>query len=253
MFNPFKVFIVCTMLLTPTSVWAAQPLGIQDTGTEGKGNFLLELNGEQSKDGSLEGTTLNTVITLGAVDSVDLSVKVPYHMLKPSPATGTDASGMGDLQFNFRQQIFENEVKQSMAYEISVKMETGDLAKGLGNNNIVWGVNLIDTQKCRNCAFHLNVGYEAFGRDMKDWHFRTNYAVLFGLAAEHRFTGSFRLMAEISGENRKEAGVTTRPYWLLGGFLYDISRSWYVDLGVRAGLNKHAEDHTVLAGTALRF
>jgi hypothetical protein len=251
--NIISAGILCGMLLAPVTLWAEQPLGIQSTGTEGKGNFLLELAGEQSKDDSLKDTTVTSIITLGATDQVDLSVEVPYLTREPSPATGTKESGMGDLRLMLKQQIFENEVKQSMGYEITVKTETGSLKKGLGNNNIVWGINLIDTQKCRECAFHLNVGYEAFGRDLKDWNFRKNYAILFGLAAEHKFTSSFRLMAKLSGENRKEAGVTSRPYRFLAGALYDISKSWYVDLGMRAGLNKYAEDYTVLAGTALRF
>ncbi len=253
MFNFIKAIIVCMMLLAPATSWAAQPLGIQDTGTEGRGNYLFELAGDQIKDNSFKETMLTSTITVGAAEHVDLSIAVPYRKLDPNPVTGAYASGMGDLRLKFKQQLFENEVKQSMAYEIYVDMETGDAYKGLGTNNIVWGVNIIDTQECRDCAYHLNVGYEVFGRDMKKWRFATNYAVLFGLSREHEFTGSFRLLMKISGENRKEAGVPSRPFWFLAGVKYDISKSWYVDLGMRAGLNKYAEDYTVLAGTALRF
>jgi hypothetical protein len=94
---------------------------------------------------------------------------------------------------------------------------------------------------------------------MKHWHFAQNYAFKFGLAAEHKFTESFRLLTELAGESRKvtdEASDTqsySRPFTFLTGFVYDISKSWYVDLGVRAGLNKYAEDYAVLAGTAWRF
>jgi hypothetical protein len=253
MFTISRMCVICMLLLMPATVWAAEPLGIQDTATEGKGNFLFEFAGDQIKDNSFEETLLTSTITAGAAEHVDFSLVVPYRELNPSPVTGTDASGIGDLRLKFKQQIFKNEVKQSMAYEMSVDMETGDLAKGLGNNNIVWGINVIDTQECRNCAYHLNVGYEVFGRDLKDWHFRRNYAILFGLSTEHKFTESFRLLARVSGENRKEAGVTSRPFRFLAGALYDISKAWYVDLGMRAGLNKYAEDYTLLAGTAWRF
>jgi hypothetical protein len=39
----------------------------------------------------------------------------------------------------------------------------------------------------------------------------------------------------------------------MAGFKYDLFKSWYVDLAVRAGLNKYADDYTVLAGTAWKF
>ena len=117
----------------------------------------------------------------------------------------------------------------------------------------MWGVKLVDTQECHNNAFHLNVGYDVFGRDVKKWHYATNYTVLFGLAAEHKFTESFRILTEVSGDIHEQFGVTSRPFSFLAGAIYDISKSWYVDLGMGAGLNKYAEDSSVLAGTAWRF
>jgi hypothetical protein len=241
------------LMLMPATVWATHPLEVEDTGTEGRGNYLFEFTGDYSKDNSLKATNLTSIITAGAAEHVDLSIQVPYLMLDPSPVTGTDASGKGDLRFKLKHQIFENEVKQSMAYEIIVDMPTGDVDKGLGTNNIVWGVTLIDTQECHNNAFHLNVGYDVYGRNMKKWHYATNYAVRFGLAAEHKFTESFRVLTEISGEHREVAEVISSPFRFLAGAIYDISKSWYVDLGMRAGLNKYAEDYSVLAGTAWRF
>lgn len=259
MFNFIKAFMVCAMMLAPTTVWATHPLEVEDTGTEGKGNFLFELTGDYVKDNSLKATKETAIITAGAGEHVDLSLEVPYLKLDPSPVTREFASGKGDVRIKLKQQLFENEVRQSMAYLIYADLPTGDEKKGLGTHNVDWGVNLIDTQECHNNAFHLNVGYEERGRDMKKWHFATNYAFKFGLAAEHKFTESFRLLTEFAGESGKETNEATetqsnsRPFTLLAGFIYDISKSWYVDLGARAGLNKYAEDHSVLVGTAWRF
>jgi len=259
MYNIIRAGIICVMMLVPTTVWAMHPLGVEDTGTEGKGNFLFELTGEYAKDNSLKATTGTAIITAGAGEHVDLSLEAPYLMLDPSPVTGEFASGAGDVRIKLKHQLFENEVKQSMAYQIYAYLPTGDEKKGLGTRNVVWGVNLIDTQECHSNAFHLNVGYEVYGRDMKHWHFAQDYAFKFGLAAEHKFTESFRLLTEFAGESRKETDEAaeiqsySRPFTLLAGFIYDISKSWYVDLGARAGLNKYAEDYSVLAGTAWRF
>ena len=259
MYNFIRAGILCVMMLAPTTVWAMHPLIVQDTGTEGKGNFLLELTGDYLNDNSQKTMKENAIMTGGAGEHLDLSLEVPYFMLDPSPVTDQSASGIGDLRFKLKHQLFQNEVKQSMAYRIYADIPTGDAEKGLGKDHAFFGINLIDTQECHSNAFHLNVGYEARGKDMTHWHFTQNYALTFGLAAEHKLTDSFRLLTEIEGESRKEVDDATgaesysRPFTLLAGFVYDISTSWYVDLGARAGLNKYAEDYSVLVGTAWRF
>jgi hypothetical protein len=259
MFNYFRAVLMCVMILTPTAVWATRPFTVDDTATEGRGNFLFELTGVSAKDSSVRSTVETAVITAGAAEHTDLSLEIPYLMLDPSSVTGQSASGMGDMQFKFKQQIFENEVRQSMAYEFYANLPTGDNVKGLGTNNVVWGGRLIDTQECHNNAFHLNVGYELYGRDLKHWHFAQDHAFTFGFAAEHKFTEAFRLLAELWGESRKETDLATeteshsRPFTFSAGCIYDVSRSWYVDLGAQVGLNKDAEDYAILGGLAWRF
>jgi hypothetical protein len=146
-----------------------------------------------------------------------------------------------------------------MAYQFYVILPTGDVEKGLGTNDIYWGVKLMDQQVCHGNVLHASLAYEVSGRDMKKWHFADNYAFLFGLAAEHKITEKFWLLTELAGESRRTTdrangtGVDSSPFTFMAGFKYDISKSWYIDLAGRAGLNKYADDYTVLAGTALRF
>jgi outer membrane putative beta-barrel porin/alpha-amylase len=241
------------ILLLPAAAQAGHALNVEDTATEGKGNLLFELTGDYLKNNEFKTTKSTGIFTVGASAHADFSLEVPYLMLNPSPALGQDASGMGDVRLTLKNQIFENEVKQSMAYLIFIDMPTGDFPKGLGTNNVVWGVKLVDSQECRNCIFHVNLGYEVFGRDMKKQHFAQDYAFTFGFAAGHRFTNSFRILTELAGESRKQSDRYSRPLTFLTGVIYDISKSWYLDLGARAGLNKDAEDYSILAGTGVRF
>lgn len=245
------VFLI-SVLLFPIAASAGHPLGIEDTATEGKGNFLLELTGDYLKSNEFKTTKWTGIITAGTGEHTDVSLEVPYLLLHQNLAD-QDVSGKGDLRLKTKGRIFENEVKQSMAYLVFVDLPTGDAAKGLGTNNVVWGVKLVDSQECRNCIFHVNLGYEVFGRNLKKTRVEENYAVTFGFAAGHRFTNSFRVYTQVAGEIRKEQGRNLKPFTLLGGIVYDITRSWYVDLGARAGLNKDAEDYAVLAGTGWRF
>jgi hypothetical protein len=245
--------IVCALVLLPATVWAGHPLEVEDTYTEGKGNYLLELTDDYVKDNSFRSTKLNSIITAGAGEHTDFSLEVPYLTLNPSPVTDTYASGMGDIRLKVKHQIFENEVKQSMGYLLYTDLPTGDSDKGLGTNNVIWGFKIMEQQGCCSNIYHLNVGYEVNGRDLKSIKTGNDYTINYGLAIEHKLTESFRFLSELAGENRREEGVYSRPFTFLAGFIYDVSRSWYVDLGARAGLNKYAEDYSVRAGTGVRF
>lgn len=248
-----RYLFLVTLLFAPTVARAGHPLGVEDTATEGKGNFLLELTGDYRKDNEFKTTTWTGIFTAGASEHADVSLEVPHLLLRPGLVTGQNESGIGDVRLKLKNQIFENEVKQSMACVVFIDLPTGDAPKGLGTNNVVWGVKLIDSQECRKCIFHAELGYEVFGRDLKSTNFDQNYAVTFGFAAGHRFTNSLRFLTQIAGEIRKEEGRNSKPFTLLGGIIYDIMKSWYVDLGARAGLNKDAEDFSALAGTGWRF
>jgi len=259
MYSYIRAGIACVMLLVPAAVWAAHPLEVEDAATEGKGNYLLEVTGDYTRDNSVKATRLAGIITVGAGENTDLSVEAPYRKLDPSTVTGEPESGTGDVRITMKHRLFENEVKQSMAYKIYMDIPTGDADKGLGTNNVLWGVMLVDSQGCCSNAYHLHLGYEVLGRDMKKRHFARDYAVKFGLAAEHKLSEAFHVLAEFSGENRKETIGTadvsaySQPLTFLAGAIYDISKSWQVDLGVRVGLNKYAEDNSVLAATAWKF
>lgn len=257
----FKIGIIVfiALIMAPMSAWAVHPFVVENTETQGKGNFLLELNDDSRKDNRMRTTEFSGILTVGAGEDTDFSIAVPYLKLNPSPATDEFASGKGDVRITLKQRIFENEVKQSMAYQLYANAPTGDVHKGLGTNNVAWGAALMDQQECHGNILHASVGYEVYGRDVKKWHYADNYAFLFGLAAEHKILERFWLLTELAGESRKVSDAATsthvysRPFTFMAGFRYDISKSWYVDFAGRAGLNTYAEDYSVLAGTAWRF
>jgi opacity protein-like surface antigen len=254
-----RIIALITLLIVPASAWAVHPFQVESAEPQGKGNVLLELNDDYSQNGSDKKNEQTGILTVGIGEITDIAIKIPYLELDPSPVTGSSASGMGDVRINFKQRFYSNEVKQSMAYQLYVNTATGEGEKGLGTNNIIWGLALLDQQVCHNNILHASLTYEVYGRALANWHFAQDFAFLYGLAAEFKMTGKFWLLTEIAGEMRKNtdgaSGVQTyvRPWTFMAGFKYDITKSWYADLAARAGLNDDAEDYTALAGVAWKF
>ncbi|HTG00076.1 MAG TPA: transporter [Nitrospirota bacterium] len=251
-----SVFIICIVLSAPVSVWAAHPFLVEDTDIQGTGNFKLELNSDKTKKDEDKISKLSSVIRWGVSESADVSLDVPYYTMDPGMVPGHVTRGYGDIQLGLKQRTYQNEVHQSFAYELYTTVPTGNKEKGLGTDRFVVGLKLIDQQECRgsNCL-HASVGYESFVSDMKNKHFNTDYAVTYGLAAERKFTPRLRLLMEVAGDmhRTKETGRTAKPFTAMAGLRYDLFKSWYIDLAGRVGLNKDAEDNTLLLGTAWKF
>jgi len=253
-------------MLTPTIVWAVYPFQVEDTNTQGKGNFLFELDGNYSKlknneltntDGA--ATDLNAVFTAGTGDHTDIILMVPYLMLDPSPTMDRYEKGVGDVQLKLKYRINENEVNQSSGFEIYGGFPTGDANSGLGSGTTLFGFQVMDQQGCCSNIYHMSAAYEIEGADLKTGHYAENYAFRFGLALEHKITESLYFLSELAGNFTKTKNKVlgtqayTQPYTFMAGLKYDITKMWYVDLSIRAGLSKDAEDYTTLTGTAWRF
>ncbi len=257
-----KVLAGCVLgilMLAPATVWAVHPFQVENTDVQGKGNILFELNDDYTKENSLKTTKLAGVFTVGTGDDTDLSLEVPYLGLNPSPVTGQNEEGLGDVQLRLKYRLYENEVNQSVGLLVYAGAPTGDTDKGLGTDKVVSGFQLTDQQECGSNIMRVSIGLETVGWQLKRYHFARDYAIRYGLALERKITESFRILSEIAGESRRTHDETVSPHvysqpaTFMAGFRYDIFKSWYIDLAGRAGLNNDAEDYSALAGTAWRF
>ncbi len=248
-------WIIGMLILAPVSAWAVHPFQVEDTDTQGTGNFLLEMNGDYTKYSDLKTTDYSGVLRAGVSESADVFLDAHYLMLNPSQVTDQSEEGFGDSQVGIKQRIYENEVHQSLGYELYTDVPTGNSSKGLGTNNVSVGFKLVDQQGCCSTIYHMSVGYESFVKDMKHLHFGTDSAIQIGFALDHKYTESFHLLAELAGEDLTGEEVVRgpRPVTFMAGFKYDISKSWYIDLAARLGLNSDAEEYATLVGAALRF
>jgi len=102
-----KVLVYFVLLLIAACPsWAAHPLITDDTGTQGKGKYQLELNGQYDWDEEeVEGVSIKSAggevagtLSYGIAENVDLVFSMPYVWGKAevNEITEYDEKGIGD-------------------------------------------------------------------------------------------------------------------------------------------------------------
>lgn len=251
-------FISCLMLFLAGNSYAAHPLITDDTGTQGKGKFQLEINGETGYDKEKEeGVTIKetggevaAAFSYGALDNLDLVVGLPYqwNKTKEDGDTVSDEDGISDMSFEAKWRFYDKD-GLSLAVKPGITLPTGDDEKGLGTGKITYSLFFITTKEAEPWAFHLNIGYirnENKSDEKQDiWHV--------SLASEMEAAKDLKLVANIGAEKNPDKTSSTDPAFILGGVIYSLTENIDIDFGVKFGLNKPETDLTLLAGTAIRF
>lgn len=254
--------------------FAAHPLTTDDTGTQGKGKFQIEVNTEFTFDKEKEdadgdgvedtvkakGREVATVLTYGATDSLDIFIEVPYKTSKTKingqvdpTDPSADAKGISDMTIGAKWRFYEKD-GLSFAIKPGITIPTGDENKGLGNGRASYDVVFITTKEIEPWAFHLNLGYtHNVYKLQKDKDEKRKDIWKASLAAELEVVKNLKIVADTGIERNEENGKSTHPAFILGGLIYSISENFDINVGIKGGLNKPADDVAVLAGIALRF
>lgn len=268
-----KIFAVVAVLVSCSTAFAAHPLITDDTGTQGKGKFQLEVNSEFTYEKERQyntneakwetkketGGELATVLSYGITDNVDIVLGLPYQWKKTkidgvvTTESTEQGEGIADTSLEVKWRFYEHE-GLSFAFKPGITIPIGDENKGLGNGRAGYSTFFIITKELEPWAFHLNLGYTynnyklQADRDANRkgiWHVSA--------ASEVEVVKDLKAVANIGMERNPDKTSNTHPAFILGGLIYSISENIAIDVGVKGGLNKSETDLTFLAGIALRF
>ncbi|NLN59399.1 MAG: transporter [Deltaproteobacteria bacterium] len=249
--------LALVMMLITVPAFGGHPLITDDTGTQGKGKFELELSGEFERDDTkgarTEVTTITGSFAAGLTDSIDLLLGVPFQHGRLVEDTdegreSTTDEGLSDISVEVKWRFFEGD-GLSFAVKPGVTFPTGDRGKGLGGGRMTYSLYVISTLEVGPACIHMNAGYiqnENKNDERKElWHA--------SLAAEYPIMEKVTLVANVGVDRNPDTASQTNPAFILGGLVYSLNDAVDLDFGVKGGLNDVAPDYSVLAGLTLRF
>ncbi len=256
MFNKYSLTLLALFFSVP--VYAAAPLITDDTGTQGKGKYQIELDYAAGVTTTDTGQELSTTLSRGIVDNVDVVVGLPYNW-NPFTEEGRPIAiqqGIGDMAVDIKWRFLDNSKENglSLALKPGVTLPTGNAKRGLGNGEISEGVMLIATEEWQHGAFHCNIGYTNTAYSLEEntealrkglWHA--------SLGTEVNMMKNLRTVADIGVDTNTVKASTTHPVYIIGGVIYSVNEHLDLDIGFKGGLNNTAPQATFLAGMTTKF
>jgi len=193
---------------------ASHPLITDDAGTQGKGKYQLEVNGEYLNINGNTTTELSATFSAGITDNLDLVVGLPYQFLRTKDEDGnrTTENGMSDASIELKWRFFEKN-GLSLALKPGVTLPSGDDEKGLGAGRATFSLFFITTKEVAPWVFHFNLGYTR-NENMNDERRDIYHA---SLASEFEAVKNLKVVANIGGDTNADRGSNIHPIFLLGG------------------------------------
>ena len=259
---PLKTFIVfLAVLILSGTAFAGRPLITDDTGTQGRGKYLLEFSGEYSIDNNeatdVKRKTFSTELDFGVTDNIDLILTAAYQGIRIDTPGNTDSSeNVNDTLIELKCRFYENKNGLSFAIKPGIYFPTGDYTKGYGGGDVMYGTGevryrlyFIGTKEFKRAAFHLNLGYmrnEARFEARKD-------LLHASIAGEWKITEKLKIAGNIGVDTSPDTDSNIDPVFVLGGFVYSFTDTISADFGIKHGLNAPGYDLTYSGGVSIRF
>ena len=240
-------------LVFATQGLAAIPLITDDTGTQGKGRFQLELFGEYGHDReeriTAKTSDLAATLTYGIIDPLDIIVSVPYQFWRAEHSDRvTTGNGISDSSIEAKWRFYEKG-GVSVALKPGFTLPTGDEGKGLGTGRAAYYLTVIASKEIGPWAIHINLGYIRNENSLDErknvWHA--------SIASTVDVVGSLKFAGDVGMETNPDRKSKTPPAYILGGLIYSAGKDVDIGLGVKGGLTRPETDIAVRGGIAWRF
>jgi len=227
--------------------FAGHPMITDDTGTQGKEKYLLELNSGFVIEGQDTGSGMLAALTWGIANNIDLGIEFPYQW---SPV-----KGKCDIPVEVKWRILDcDENGLSLALKPGFSIPSGDEKKGLGNGAVTAGLLVIVTKEWKHGAVHSNLGYtrDAYGLKSDSDVFRKDIWHA-SIATEINLTENLRSVFDAGIDTNSDKTSNVHPVYLIGGLIHSATENVDIDFGVKLGLNQPVSNTMFLCGLTMNL
>ena len=254
---------LAALLLAPCSAMGAHPLITDDTGTQGRLRYQVEVNGAVGRDTARAAGVERQedlaetcfAFTIGLLDGLDAVVGVPWawSSVRAGGALESSGNGVGDVRLELKWRFLER-AGFSLAVKPGLTLPTGDEGRGFGNGRVSYALTLIATQELGPVTLHVNGGYSRseYAR-AEDRAANRSDVWCASAAATVGVVKGLRLAANLGVESSGDRASATWPAFALAGIIWSVAPNLDLDAGVKAGLTGPETDLTGLFGMAWRF
>lgn len=255
----------------PVAGHAAHPFLTDDTGTQGAGNWQLELLGQRSYlDRTADAgagpirlesreTSFNPVLAYGLLDNLDLAVGLNHlrYRVTGNGAVIDEASGTSDSTLELKWRFHEGG-DFSLALKPGLTLPTGNENRGLGTGRASWGVRLIATYEAGPWTLLGNVAYtrQRCGLAQDEAASRADLWRLSG-GASWSVAEGVKLVGEVGIRTNEARDDPFQPgrtgQFAMLGAIYSPDKRLDLDIGVRRRLNRAEPDTVILIGATFRW
>jgi hypothetical protein len=245
--------LILIVSLTSLPAFGAHPLITEDTGTEGRGRFQLELTRDAESDVAsgvkLESVSTQLILAYGVRENIDLIWTLPHQRNhSESTATATTDHGLSDVGVESKWRFFE-QGPLSFAVKPGVTFATGEDENGLGRGKTGYSVFGVVTCESDPWAFHLHLGYTHNRNTLGERDDIRHVSV----AATYFLNHKLQLVGDVSTNTNADPNAVGDPETLVLGAIYSVKPDLDLDFGYRKGLSAPAADRALLLGMARRF
>lgn len=205
------------------AAWAAHPLITEDTGTQGKGGWQLELSADRVRDGNEQATVSQMTLSYGFAETADLQVGIPY-------VGGSANNGKGDLAVEVKWRFWERE-HLSLGVKPGVTLPTGDENRGLGQGRATYGALLFASYDPGAWAAHVQAGYRRNENSVGESRDLTQYSG----SLWYRPVEALRLVGEVGWLRGSTPGAERYQRLFTLGVIWTPRKDLDLDLGWRRG------------------
>ena len=261
-----------SLIPLPSSLsWAAHPFLTDDAGTQGTGNWQIELLAQRNRhDQTADAgagpvrqesrqTSFGPVLTYGLLDNLDIALGL-NHVRTRTAENGVvtdEASGASDSSLELKWRFYERG-DFSLALKPGLSLPTGGENRGLGTGRASWGVGFIATYEAGPWTFLGNVAYTRLRFKLpqdeaatREDLWRVSGGATYSLGENIKLAGELGVRTNEARDDPFQPGRNGQFAML--GMIYSPTRKIDLDIGLRKGLNSAETDTVLLAGATFRW